>query len=449
MEEINIIGGGFAGSEAAWQCANRGIKVNLFEMKPIKKSPAHHSDNFAEVVCSNSLGSQIDGNASALIKKELRTLNSLIIEASDATKVPAGGALAVDRDLFSEYITKKLENHSMIQIHRQEVTDIDMSKTNIIATGPLTSSALSESLVKITGEEYFHFFDAAAPIVEHDSLDFDIVFEQSRYDKGEGVYINCPFDKEQYELFWNELIKAELAPVKNFDVYVENKNFFEGCMPIEELAKRGIDTPRYGPLKPVGLTNPRSDKKPYAVVQLRQDNAAASLYNLVGFQTQLKWGEQKRIFRLIPGLENAEFVRFGVMHRNAYINSPKLLNATTQLRNHKNIFISGLLTGVEGYIESCAMGALSGINATRYLKGQNLIILPETSMMGALSQYVSNPEIIKNFQPINSNWGIVKPLEEKIRDKRQRYIALSERGVKDFNEYILANDVNINHLVSS
>ena len=442
MEEINIIGGGFAGSEAAWQCANRGIKVNLFEMKPVKRSPAHFSDNFAEVVCSNSLGSQIDGNASALIKKELKLLNSLVMEAAEATKVPAGGALAVDRDLFSQYITKKLEEHPLIEIHREEVTDIDTSKVTIIATGPLTSSALSQSLVKITGEEYFHFFDAAAPIVEHDSLNFDIIFEQSRYDKGDGMYLNCPFDKEQYELFWNEIIKAELAPVKNFDVYVENKNFFEGCMPIEELAKRGIDTPRYGPLKPVGLTNPRSDKKPYAVVQLRQDNAAASLYNLVGFQTQLKWGEQKRVFSLIPGLENAEFVRFGVMHRNAYINSPKLLNPTTQLRNLKNIFISGLLTGVEGYIESCAMGALSGINAVRFIKGQEMLVLPETSMMGALSRYVSNPEITKNFQPINSNWGIIKPLEEKIRDKKLRNLALSERAVKDFSEFVKATELS-------
>lgn len=435
MQEVNIIGGGFAGSEAAWQLANRNIKVNLFEMKPVKRSDAHHSDNFAEVVCSNSLGSQVEGNASALIKQELKILNSLVMEAAEATKVPAGGALAVDRDLFSEYVTAKIESHPLIEIHREEVTEIDTSKVNIIATGPLTSPALSEAIGKITGESYFHFFDAAAPIVEYDSLNFDIIFEQSRYDKGDGVYLNCPFDKEQYETFWNELSKAELAPVKNFDVYEANKNFFEGCMPIEELARRGIDTPRFGPMKPVGLTDPRTEKRPYAVVQLRQDNAAASLYNLVGFQTQLKWGEQKRVFRLIPGLENAEFIRFGVMHRNTYINSPKLLNPTMQLRNEKNVFIAGLLTGVEGYIESCAMGAIAGINAARFINGQEMIVLPKTTMMGALSRYVSNSEITKDFQPINSNWGIMEPLEEKIRDKKQRNILLTQRAVKDFAEF--------------
>lgn len=434
--ELNIIGGGFAGSEAAWQAAQRGIKVNLFEMKPEKRSPAHHSDDLAEVVCSNSLGSLSEGSSSGLIKKELRMLNSLIVEAAEATKVPAGNALAVDRDLFSKYVTEKIENHPLITIHRKEATEIDLSKVNIICTGPLTSEAMTKELSKITGEEYFHFFDAAAPIVEHDSLNLDIIFPQSRYDKGDGVYLNCPFSKEEYELFWNELVKAELAPVKNFDDYEANKNFFEGCMPIEVLAKRGADTPRFGPMKPVGLTDPRTERRPYAVVQLRQDNAAASLYNLVGFQTQLKWGDQKRVFRLIPGLENAEFVRFGVMHRNAYINSPKLLEPTLQLRKHPNIFISGLLTGVEGYIESCAMGALAGINAALYLQNKTLLKLPKTTMMGALSQYVSNPEITKNFQPINSNWGIIEPLEERIRDKKQKQLIYTERGLKAFEETI-------------
>lgn len=439
MQEVNIIGGGFAGSEAAWQLANRNIKVHLYEMKPVKRSDAHHSDDLAEVVCSNSLGSQTEGNASALTKRELKMLNSLIMEAAEATSVPAGGALAVDRDLFSKYVTNKIENHPNIEIHREEVTEIDTSKINIIATGPLTSPALSETIGKILGEEYFHFFDAAAPIVEYDSLNLDIIFEQSRYDKGDGVYLNCPFDKEQYEKFYNELSKAELAPVKNFDVYETNKNFFEGCMPIEELARRGIDTPRFGPMKPVGLTDPRTEKRPYAVVQLRQDNAAASLYNLVGFQTQLKWGEQKRVFGLIPGLENAEFVRFGVMHRNTYINSPKLLNPTMQLRNHKNIFIAGLLTGVEGYIESCAMGALAGINIAKFLQGQEMIVFPDTTMIGALSRYITNPEITKDFQPINSNWGIIKPLEEKIRDKKQRNVVLTQRALKDFEDFKNSN----------
>ncbi|MFN8578325.1 MAG: methylenetetrahydrofolate--tRNA-(uracil(54)-C(5))-methyltransferase (FADH(2)-oxidizing) TrmFO [Candidatus Sericytochromatia bacterium] len=439
MQEINIIGGGFAGSEAAWQLANRNIKVNLFEMRPEKRSDAHHSNNFAEVVCSNSLGSQTEGNASALIKKELKMLNSLIMEAAEATKVPAGGALAVDRELFSKYVTAKIDNHPLIEVHRKEITNIDSSQINIIATGPLTSKDLSENLQKILGEGYFHFFDAAAPIVEYDSLNFDIIFEQSRYDKGDGVYLNCPFDKEQYEIFWSELNKAELAPVKNFDVYETNKNFFEGCMPIEELARRGVDTPRFGPMKPVGLTDPKTGKRPYAVVQLRQDNAAASLYNLVGFQTQLKWGEQKRVFGLIPGLENADFVRYGVMHRNTYINSPKLLNPTLQLRKEKNIFISGLLTGVEGYIESCAMGALAGINVSKFINNQEMIILPETSMMGALSRYITNPDITKDFQPINSNWGIIKSLEEKIRDKKQRNLLLTQRALKDFEDYIKTN----------
>ncbi|MEK7432224.1 MAG: methylenetetrahydrofolate--tRNA-(uracil(54)-C(5))-methyltransferase (FADH(2)-oxidizing) TrmFO [Cyanobacteriota bacterium] len=429
-KQINIIGGGFAGCEAAWQLAKRGVEVNLFEMRPEKTSPAHHTENLSEVVCSNSFGSLTEGGASSLLKKELEMLDSLIIKTAYETKVPAGGALAVDREIFSQKITEKIEANPLIKLHRKEVSEIDEDAINIIATGPLTSEALTKNIAKITGEEYLNFFDAAAPILEYDSINFDIVFNQSRYDKGDGVYINCPFDKEQYELFYNELIKAELAPVKNFDVYEENKNFFESCMPIEVLAKRGIDTPRFGPMKPVGLTNPNTGRRPYAVVQLRQDNAAASLYNLVGFQTQLKWGDQKRVFRLIPGLENAEFVRFGVMHRNTYINSPKLLNATMQLRKNPNIFIAGLLTGVEGYIESCAMGALAGININRMINNEEFIILPKTTMMGALSQYVSNPEITKNFQPINSNWGIIEQFEERIRDKKEKNLLYTKRALE-------------------
>lgn len=429
-KQINIIGGGFAGCEAAWQLAKRGVEVNLFEMRPEKTSPAHHTENLSEVVCSNSFGSLTEGGASSLLKKELEMLDSLIIKTAYETKVPAGGALAVDREIFSQKITEKIEANPLIKLHRKEVSEIDEDAINIIATGPLTSEALTKNIAKITGEEYLNFFDAAAPILEYDSINFDIVFNQSRYDKGDGVYINCPFDKEQYELFYNELIKAELAPVKNFDVYEENKNFFESCMPIEVLAKRGIDTPRFGPMKPVGLTNPNTGRRPYAVVQLRQDNAAASLYNLVGFQTQLKWGDQKRVFRLIPGLENAEFVRFGVMHRNTYINSPKLLNATMQLRKNPNIFIAGLLTGVEGYIESCAMGALAGININRMINNEDFLILPKTTMMGALSQYVSNPEITKNFQPINSNWGIIEQFEERIRDKKEKNLLYTKRALE-------------------
>lgn len=441
QKEINIIGAGFAGCEAAWQIANRGIKVNLYEMRPEKSSPAHHTNNLAEIVCSNSFGSNSEGASSGLLKKELAMLNSLVISTAYESKVLAGNALAVDRDVFSQLMTEKIEKHPLIELHRKEVVDINPEAINIIASGPLTSQDLSAELAKITGENYFHFFDAAAPIVEYDSINFDIVFEQSRYDKGEGFYLNCPFDKEQYEKFYNELINAELAPVKNFDNYEENKHFFEGCMPIEVLSKRGVDTPRFGPMKPVGLTDPRTERRPYAVVQLRQDNAAASLYNLVGFQTQLKWGEQKRVFRLIPGLENAEFVRYGVMHRNTYINSPKLLNATMQLREHKNIFIAGLLTGVEGYIESSAMGALAGINVTRMLQGLDMVTLPKTTMMGALSQYVSNPEITKNFQPINSNWGIIEPLEEKIRDKKLKQVTYVNRGIKAMEEFIKENNI--------
>lgn len=441
QKEINIIGAGFAGCEAAWQIANRGIKVNLYEMRPEKSSPAHHTNNLAEIVCSNSFGSNSEGASSGLLKKELAMLNSLVISTAYESKVPAGNALAVDRDVFSQLMTEKIEKHPLIELHRKEVVAINPDAINIIASGPLTSQELSAELAKITGENYFHFFDAAAPIVEYDSINFDIVFEQSRYDKGEGFYLNCPFDKEQYEKFYNELINAELAPVKNFDVYEENKHFFEGCMPIEVLSKRGVDTPRFGPMKPVGLTDPRTERRPYAVVQLRQDNAAASLYNLVGFQTQLKWSEQKRVFSLIPGLENAEFVRYGVMHRNTYINSPKLLNATMQLREHKNIFIAGLLTGVEGYIESSAMGALAGINVSRMLQGLDMLVLPKTTMMGALSQYVSNPEITKNFQPINSNWGIIEPLEEKIRDKKLKQVTYVNRGIKAMEEFIKENNI--------
>lgn len=433
-KEINIIGGGFAGSEAAWQLSKRGFEVNLFEMRPEKTSPAHHTNNLAEVVCSNSFGSLVDGSASGLLKKELEHFDSIIIKTAYETKVPAGGALAVDRELFSQRLTEKIEATPLIKLHRKEVSEIDENAINIIATGPLTSEDLSKNIAKLTGEEYFHFFDAAAPILEYDSINFDIVFEQSRYDKGEGVYLNCPFDKEQYENFYNELVKAELAPVKNFDVYEENKNFFESCMPIEVLAKRGLDTPRFGPMKPVGLTDPKTDRRPYAVVQLRQDNAAASLYNLVGFQTQLKWGEQKRVFRLIPGLENAEFVRFGVMHRNTYINSPKLLNPTMQLRKKPNIFIAGLLTGVEGYIESCAMGLLAGINVSNFINEKEMLVLPKITMLGALSQYVSNPEITKNFQPINSNWGIIEPFEERIRDKKLKQAKYVERSMDYFKK---------------
>lgn len=433
--EINVIGGGFAGVEAAWQISKRGIKVNLYEMRPVKSTPAHHTDKLAELVCSNSLGSKFEGNASSLIKEELKMLDSIIVRVAEKNSVPAGLSLSVDREKFSEEISKEISSNPLINVIREEVTEINHDAINIIATGPLTSENLSQKILEITGNEYLYFFDAASPILEYDSLNLDIIFEQSRYDKGEGFYLNCPFNKEEYDLFISELLKAELAPVKDFDVYAKNKHFFEGCMPIEELARRGHDTPRYGPMKPVGLRNPKDDKRPYAVVQLRQDNAIATLYNIVGFQTQLKWSEQKRVFSLIPGLENVEFVRFGVMHRNTFINSPKLLNKYLQLKDNNKILFAGLLTGVEGYIESCAMGAIAGINACRMLSSSDMLDLPNTSMMGALLNYITNADS-ENFQPINSNWGIIPPLEEHIRDKKIRNIKYRERALKELKNFL-------------
>ncbi|GIW22920.1 MAG: methylenetetrahydrofolate--tRNA-(uracil-5-)-methyltransferase TrmFO [Candidatus Sericytochromatia bacterium] len=439
MVKINVIGGGFAGVEAAWQIAKRGLEVNLYEMRPIKMTPAHHTDKLAELVCSNSLGSKFEGNASSLLKEELKLLDSIILRVAEKNSIPAGLSLSVDREKFSEDITKEICSNPLINVVREEIKEIDFEAINIIATGPLTSDSLAKKISELTGSQYLYFFDAAAPIVEYDSLNLNIIFEQSRYDKGEGFYLNCPFNKEQYDLFINELLNAELAEVKDFDIYSKNKPFFEGCMPIEELARRGHDTPRYGPMRPVGLINPKDNKRPYAVVQLRQDNAIATLYNIVGFQTQLKWNEQKRVFRLIPGLENAEFVRFGVMHRNTFINSPKLLNKYLQLKCNNKIFFAGLLTGVEGYVESCAMGTIAGINVYNLIKSKEMLELPNTTMIGALINYIINADS-KNFQPINSNWGILKQLDENIKDKKLRNIKYRERALRDLKFFLKSKE---------
>jgi methylenetetrahydrofolate--tRNA-(uracil-5-)-methyltransferase len=422
-----VIGGGLAGSEAAWQLAQRGIDVDLYEMRPQVSTKAHHTDRLAELVCSNSLGSFGMGNASGLIKAEMRKLGSLILQAADHAQVPAGGALAVDRDRFAAFVTEKIGEHPRITLHREEHHALDEAEPTIIATGPLTSEALSEELRRRTGAEHLHFYDAAAPIVTLESLDMDKIFRQARYDKGEGVYLNCPFTKEEYEAFWTALTQAEGAVLHLGD---EEKNFFEGCLPAEVIARRGIDTLRYGPMKPVGLTDPRTGRRPYAVLQLRQDNVAGDLYNMVGFQTQLKWGEQKRVFQMIPGMEHAEFVRLGVMHRNTYLASPAFLNAALQWREHPNWFLAGQLIGVEGYTESTAAGLIAGINLARVMRGEAPLVLPRTTMLGSLLHYVSHAEA-KTFQPMNSNWGILEPWPEKIRDKVQRHQLQAERALAD------------------
>jgi len=402
-KKVCVIGGGLAGTEAAWQLAQRGIRVQLFEMRPKRKTGAHHTDKLSELVCSNSLGSFDNKNASALLKAEMRALNSLIIETAWKCKVPAGGALAVDRESFSAAVNDAITNHPLITLEREEMERIPDDVVTIVATGPLTSPALVESIQQTTGEEQLHFFDAAAPILTRESINMDIAFEKSRYDKGDGVYINCPMDKEQYLKFWQALIDSERVELKDFE---KDTPYFESCLPVEVIASRGVDTLRYGPLKPVGLRDPRTQKNAYAVVQLRQDNAAAKLYNIVGFQTNLKWPEQKRIFTMIPGLENAEFVRLGVMHRNTYLNSPVILSPQLNLRKKENVFFAGQLTGVEGYSESTATGIIAAINAAQLVDGKELLTLPGDCMIGALIRYITSADP-KHFQPINSNWGII------------------------------------------
>lgn len=422
---INVIGAGLAGCEAAWQIAKRGIKVNLYEMKPKKFSPAHSSKNFCELVCSNSFKADRLESAAGLLKEEMRVFGSLILACADACRVPAGGALAVDREKFSSMVTEKIKSNDFINFISQEITEIPKEGINIIATGPLTSEAFSENIKNFCGG-CLSFFDAAAPIVTFESIDMNSAFFASRYDKGDGDdYLNCPLSKEEYEVFYNELINAERAPLHD----VDKVNVYEGCMPVEIMARRGFDTLRFGPMKPVGLRDPKTGERPFAVVQLRKETVSGELFNMVGFQTNLKFGEQKRVFSLIPALKNLDIVRYGVMHRNTFIDSPRLLNADYSTRVNPNLFFAGQITGVEGYIESASSGLLAGINAAKKLMGEEVIKLPDTTMLGALSSYISD-ENVKNFQPMGANFGIIKALDEKIKDKKLKYTKMSERSLE-------------------
>ena len=455
---ITVVGGGLAGSEATYQIAKRGIKVKLYEMKPNNFSPAHSNNNLAEIVCSNSFKSNLHTNACGLLKEELRNLDSLLIKIADETAVPAGQALAVDREVFSKKVTEALENMENVEIIRQEVGKDGLSIASIakdgiviIATGPLTSDALSKQILELTGEDDLHFYDAAAPIIFKDSIDMKIAFYGNRYEQerakdedveewkakqkndGDASYINLPMNKEEYERFWNELVNAEVVELHQF----EKREIFEGCMPVEVMAKRGIDTLRYGPLKPMGFTDLRTGYRPYALVQLRQDNKDATIYNIVGFQTNLKFGEQKRVFSMIPGLENAEFAKYGVMHRNTFINSTKLLDRTYQLKKNKNIYFAGQITGVEGYVESISSGLVAGINAVKQLRQEEKIEFSEYTMIGALAQYISTPN--EKFQPMNANYGILPELEgKKISDKKLKYGKLSDRALEKINSQNIA-----------
>lgn len=430
-EEVKIIGGGLAGVEAAWQLANKGFKVKLYEMKPLKYSPAHKLSTLGELVCSNSLKAKRLESAAGLLKAEMRIFGSICMECADKCEVPAGGALAVDRHEFSRLITERIEAHENIEIIHEEVCDIPDGNV-IVAAGPLASDALSDSIAELCGEG-LHFFDAAAPIVTLESINMEKAFTASRYERGgEDDYINCPMNKEEYEAFYEALITAEGASLHSFD---KKKDFYEGCMPIEVLASRGKDTMRFGPMKPVGLRDPRTGHRPWAVLQLRKENSTGTMFNLVGFQTNLKFGEQKRVFSMIPALENAEFVRYGVMHRNTFIDSPRLLNGDFSFRGRANLFFAGQITGVEGYMESAASGIMAGINMARRLQGKATFVLPETTMIGALSRYISDPTVV-NFQPMGANFGVLPAIEPKIRDKKERYAALSERAVDSMKKYL-------------
>lgn len=431
--KFNVIGAGLAGTEAAWQIANAGEKVTLFEQKPLKRSPAHKSDDFAELVCSNSLKAARIDSAAGLLKEEMARLGSLTVPVARECSVAAGGALAVDRNIFSSCVTEKIRSHPNITVVNSAVEDIPVEdgSVTIVATGPLTDGAMSESIKSLCGD-YLSFYDAAAPIITADSIDMDIVFGASRYGRGgESDYLNCPFNKKQYENFISELVNAQGAVLHDFDVY-------EGCMPIEKLAKRGADAPRFGPMKPVGLIDPKTGHRPWAAVQLRRENSAGTMFNLVGFQTNLKFGEQKRVFSMIPGLENAEFVRYGVMHRNSFLDSPRLLSKTFQLRKQPNVFFAGQITGVEGYMESAASGIIAGKNAVRAAHGKSPLELPPVTMTGALCSYISD-ETVRDFQPMGANFGILPPIEPKIKDKKQRYAALAERALSAL-ERIISNE---------
>ncbi|MFF5993303.1 FADH(2)-oxidizing methylenetetrahydrofolate--tRNA-(uracil(54)-C(5))-methyltransferase TrmFO [Lysinibacillus sp. KU-BSD001] len=429
QQVVNVIGAGLAGSEAAWQIAKRGIKVRLYEMRPVKQTPAHHTDQFAELVCSNSLRANNLTNAVGVIKEEMRMLDSVIMAAADKCAVPAGGALAVDRHEFAGYVTEAVKNHPLVEVIHEEVTEIPEGIT-VIATGPLTSESLANKIKELTGEEYLYFYDAAAPILEKDSIDMEKVYLKSRYDKGEAAYLNCPMTKEEFDAFREALITAECAPLKEF----EKEKYFEGCMPIEVMATRGEKTMLFGPMKPVGLEDPKTGKRPYAVVQLRQDDAAGTLYNIVGFQTHLKWPEQKRVFSMIPGLENLEIVRYGVMHRNTFINSPKVLNSTYQLRSNPNIFFAGQMTGVEGYVESAGSGLIAGINAARLAKGEELLYFPHETALGSMARYITEADA-KNFQPMNVNFGLFPDLGERIKSKVERAERHANRALETIRNF--------------
>lgn len=434
---VNVVGGGLAGVEAAWQAAESGVNVRLYEMRPVTQTPAHRTDQLAEIVCSNSLKSDEPGSAPYLLKEELRRGRSLVMEAAAATRVPAGAALSVDRIKFAEYITDRIEQHPNIELVREEVKDIPHDQVTIIATGPLTSDALTAAIMKWTGDDQLYFYDAIAPIVAADSIDMSIAFKAARYGKGGDDYINCPFSREQYATFYNELINAKSVPVKRF----EDTQWFEACLPLEELARRGVDTLRFGPMKPKGLPDPKTGQEPYACVQLRQENLMADAYGLVGFQNHLRYGEQARVIRLIPGLENADILQYGQIHRNTFINSPKILNEDLSTRSNAHLFFAGQITGVEGYVESVATGWLAGLNAARVLRDQTMLTAPATSATGALCRYVSNVET-KNFQPVNITFGLLEPLpvelRKKHRNKRERHVVQVERALKDWDEWLPA-----------
>lgn len=435
---VNVIGAGLAGCEAAYQLAIRGIKVKLYEMKPIKKSPAHKSDLFAELVCSNSLKANRVSSAAGLLKEEMRCFNSLLLKCADKSAVPAGGALAVDREIFARLVTEEIRNNDNIEVCAKEITEIPTDGITIIATGPLTSDLLSASITERFGAS-LHFFDAAAPIVTLESVDMNCAFFESRYGKGSGDdYLNCPMNKEEYEVFYEALISAERAPLHDFDV--QDPKVYEGCMPIEVMAQRGKDTIRFGPMKPVGLTDPRTGHRPWAVLQLRKENADGSMFNLVGFQTNLKFPEQKRVFSLIPALKNAEFVRYGVMHRNTFLNSPKILNDNFSVKSNPDLFFAGQITGVEGYMESASSGILAGINASLRVNGKNPISLPKTTMMGSLSAYICD-DTIKNFQPMGANFGVLPELLNRPRDKKERGQAYADRALEDLNIFLSNTEI--------
>ncbi|HEY85517.1 MAG TPA: methylenetetrahydrofolate--tRNA-(uracil(54)-C(5))-methyltransferase (FADH(2)-oxidizing) TrmFO [Chloroflexi bacterium] len=436
-DSIIVVGGGLAGSEAAWQIAERGIPVSLYEMRPARQTPAHTGDKLAELVCSNSMGSVLPDRAPGLLKNELRRLGSMVLQVAEEASVPAGRALAVDRDRFAEIVTGRIETHPLITLKREEVTAIPSGAT-VIASGPLTSDALADAIVQLSGEDRLYFYDAVSPIAAADSIDMSIAFRAGRYEQDQpdsGDYINCPFTREEYDEFVAALLEAEKIELRSFEEKDLRENFFEMCLPIEEMARRGHRALSFGPMRPVGLIDPRTGKRPYAVVQLRQDNLIASLYNIVGFQTNLRWPEQKRVLRLIPGLGQAEFARYGMMHRNTYLNAPALLNPTMQWRARSDLFFAGQIVGVEGYIGNMGSGLLAGINAARQVKGQKPITLPRTTMMGSLAYYISHAES-KNFQPMKANFGILPPFTPKIRNKRARYYAYAERALSDLEKFL-------------